>query len=86
MTHDFGSGIRHFMTHTRDNYHLTDELAHFDLPAVCALIQTASWATKLHFPVSSDGAQTLLPHLACVKRVPSFAMRSNTGVWINFCP
>lgn len=30
---------------TRDNLTLTDEHARFDLPAVCALIQTANWAS-----------------------------------------
>lgn len=29
---------------TRDDLTLTDEPGHFDVPAICALIQTASWA------------------------------------------
>jgi N-acetylglutamate synthase-like GNAT family acetyltransferase len=45
------------MTHTRDNYHLTDELAHFDLPAVCALIQTASWATHRSLEQIAESVQ-----------------------------
>ncbi len=30
---------------TRDTVTLTDEPAHFDVPAICALIQTAYWAS-----------------------------------------
>jgi hypothetical protein len=40
-------------------------------------------------PIISDvrlGAQTVVPQYACVKRVPSAAMRSRFGVWMSFWP
>lgn len=47
---------------TRDNLTITDEQERFDIPAVCALIQTANWASHR----SAEQIAESLRHSTCL--------------------